>query len=352
MSLVFSGMGSQWPGMGKKLFKANEIFRQTITECEISLKRICDLSLIDFFTNAHDREPEIDTLQIIIFSIQLGILEILKRRGLKPSSVVGHSLGEISAAYAAGILSLDDAVRIVRFRSKDLARLRGRGTMLMVLAGAETLDATIKNLNLRVDISGYNAKNMTTVSGSFEDIQCFRNELERIEVSTATMNVDIPFHGRFIDELLAEFRKNIEGVTFRNAEIPFFSTVTGRKMEDHFMTVEYWLSNLRNPVLFYQAMSVMNEGQFFLEISPHAVLSGAVGKSCIKTLVRGQDDEISLNNTLEELQKHALLTTNRFNMDLTKNLSLVENFLLQNPGPQLQILLDELRDLNFYLDRA
>ena len=156
LAFVFSGMGQQWPGMGRKLYATEPVFRAVIEECDAEFRRYTDeWSLVDalYAENRHSRLDETRIIQPCIFSVQTALDALLRSRGIVPGTVVGHSIGEIAAAHAAGILTLGDAVRLSFHRSRLQQRKAGKGVMLAVgLTMEETerlLDETPGNVVCR-----------------------------------------------------------------------------------------------------------------------------------------------------------------------------------------------------------
>ena len=171
---VFNGNGSQWIGMGQNLYANNEIFRKTLGTIDTLLKRHQDWSIIDIISAPDDYQEAFnrtETSQPLIFAIQVGIVNVLASKGIRPSAVAGHSVGEVAAAWCAGALSLEDATAVIHARSILQAPLRGKGIMGAVNISAEQAQELLLPFNKRVEIAAINTNSSVTLSGNKESMQ-------------------------------------------------------------------------------------------------------------------------------------------------------------------------------------
>jgi acyl transferase domain-containing protein/acyl carrier protein len=310
IAMVFSGMGTQWMDMGCELFAVNQAFRDTVLRCEeITCSRF-GTSLLPHFEKVRgdDQVVDINRTQLIIFTIQAGLLNLLQRAHFTPNYVLGHSLGEIAAAYAAGILCLEDALTVVHARSRNLSRLQGQGGMRLVLANTDRVLEVLEEVQSAqsgcwIDIAACNAEEMTAVAGPHLALGFLDEVLFKRRIRSMPIHVGIPFHSRVIDPLLEELSRDVENIFINEGDVPFYSSVTGGRLTAQQMKPGYWKRNLRDRVNFHQAVVQMREDgcSHFLEVSPHAVLGSAIGANYIPTLLREQAEERSLQVALARL---------------------------------------------------
>ena len=313
LAFVFSGMGQQWPGMGRELYKTEPVFREVIEECDAEFRRYTDeWSLVDelYADEQRSRLTETRIIQPCIFSVQTALASMLRSRGVVPETVVGHSVGEIPAAHAAGILTREDAVRLCYHRGRLQQRKAGHGAMLAIGLTREETERLLDEIPGNVSIAAVNSPGNITLSGDRELLEKIAARLERDQVFARFLNVDVPFHSAAMDSILPEFRDSLAGVEPREGQIALVSTVTGKTAVWSDMTVDYWLRNVRNPVLFAAALDeLIHTGHdLFLEIGAHPVLSpsmqdclasaGVPSGAVLSTLRRNEADDLMFYGSL------------------------------------------------------
>ena len=213
----------------------------------------------------------VDVVQPALFGVMVALAQLWRGCGVEPAVVVGHSQGEIAAAYVAGGLSLHDAARLVVLRSRLLVDLMGRGGMASVALGAnevrERLEATWKD---RLNVAALNGPASVVVSGEREALEGLVDELTAEGVRAREIPVGYASHSPQVEEIREDFLKGCAGITPLSGSVPFFSTVTGEPMDTAVLDEEYWYRNLRQPVLFEDAVrALLREGQrAFIELSP------------------------------------------------------------------------------------
>ncbi|HME74488.1 MAG TPA: SDR family NAD(P)-dependent oxidoreductase, partial [Mycobacterium sp.] len=279
---VFPGQGSQWLGMGVELLDTAPVFAEQVNACAEAFAEFVDWSLIDVLRGAPDAPglDRVDVVQPALFAIMVSLAELWKSVGVRPDAVIGHSQGEIAAAYVAGALSLRDAARVVTLRSKLLLALAGRGGMASLACGAEQARELLAPLGKRVSIAAINGRSAVVVSGEVAALdelvqQCTDRELRarRIDVDYASHSVDV----ECIREQLAEVLSGLEPQSSRTA---FFSTLTGGLLDTAGLDADYWYRNIRQTVQFDQAVrGACQQGyRTFIECSPHpALIAGIEG---------------------------------------------------------------------------
>jgi acyl transferase domain-containing protein/acyl carrier protein len=190
-------------------------------------------------------------------------------------------MGEIAAAYVSGVLSLEDAVRVVCYRSQLLKQLRGQGSMLVTELSPEQAEELLKRFDDDVSVAVINSPLSTVLSGDTGTIKKIINLLESQNLFCKLVNVDVASHSSQMDCLSIDMQKGLSTLNPHSAKIPFYSTVTGTLADKMTFNAEYWMENLRKPVLFSNAVSQLLKNDFtcFVEISPHPILLGSIQQS-------------------------------------------------------------------------
>lgn len=286
VAFVFSGNGSQWAGMGVEAFRENLHFRQSFTSVSALFKFHSDIALDELLTDPELERKLADTkiAQPLLFAIQAALSDSLVAMGIKPVAVFGHSVGEIAAAYAAGALSLVDAVSIVAKRSLHQDLLAGQGTMAAVMLGEEAANAFAQARGLtELCVAAVNAHNSVTISGPAHEISAFRDAARKAKIPVQILDINYPFHHPIIDQAKEAFLSDIPDIAPRRTELAYLSTVTGSALDGTELDPEYWWKNVREPVRFQAAAEAALElgCRLFIEISPRPILSSYV-KETIK----------------------------------------------------------------------
>ncbi len=277
---VFPGQGAQWWGMGHELFRSERVFRESIEQCADVLGRYTDWSLVDRFTTAKE-DPllnRIDVIQPTLFALQVALAALWRSWGIDPDAVVGHSMGEVAAAHVAGILSLEDAVRVIFHRSRLLRTVAGRGAMAAVELSLEEAREALNGYEDRLSVAVHAGPKSTVLSGDPEALRKVLQTLERRDVFCRLLKVDVASHSPQVVPLQKELVEVLRDVQPCAGDLPIFSTVTGEIVNGEEFGADYWGRNLRQPVLFSAAVSeaVRSDHHFFLELNAHPILSGAI----------------------------------------------------------------------------
>jgi len=278
---VFPGQGGQWFGMGRRLLEQEAIFRDVIERCGRAMRPYGNWSLLAELTAsdaAQSRLNEIDILQPALFAIQVALAALWRSWGIEPQAVVGHSLGEVAAAYFADALSLDDAVRIVCHRSRLFKRTVGQGAMAAVELSIEEARRVLAGFEDRVSIAVSNSSTSTVLSGDPAALAAILDQLQRRDIFCRMVKVDLASHSPQMEPLRDDLLQALEGLQPRAESVPIYSTVTGQASHGLAFDSLYWARNMRDPVLFSTAVQRMLEDghDIFLEISPHPILLSAI----------------------------------------------------------------------------
>uniref|UniRef100_A0A3B3U4J6 Fatty acid synthase 2 n=1 Tax=Poecilia latipinna TaxID=48699 RepID=A0A3B3U4J6_9TELE len=279
---VFCGNGVTYHGMCKQLLKNQPVFREKIKEITHIFQRMSSLNILDTLESEFERSDikNPDVVQPLLFAIQVGVNTLLRHWGVKPDAVLGHSVGEVAAAHCSGLLSLEDAVKVIFFRSSLQGKVPG-GKMLVVSNMAVSDVASIlPKYSGRLGIAAFNSPQSCTLSGEADAIESLLKDLSN---SSSNQNLflrvlDVPaaYHSHMMDPILQEIRDTIGTLHQNELDTELFSTVTGREAEIRdFCTGEYWARNIREPVAFEQALKSAAKGKkgvVFVEIGPRRAL--------------------------------------------------------------------------------
>ncbi|MBI0383883.1 acyltransferase domain-containing protein, partial [Streptomyces albiflaviniger] len=278
----FPGQGSQWAGMAVGLMDASPVFASRIHECAAALAEFTDWSLVDVLRGAEGAPSleRVDVVQPVLFAVMVSLAELWRSLGVRPSAVVGHSQGEIAAACVAGILSLQDAARVVALRSQAIGRvLAGKGGMVSVaLPVADVRERIAPWGEERISVAAVNGPSSAVVSGEPEALDEFLASCEADEVRARRVPVDYASHSAQVELLREELLELLAPVQPKNAQVPFLSTVTGEWVDGSELDAEYWFTNLRRTVELESAVRRLLDEGFgaFIESSAHPVLTMGV----------------------------------------------------------------------------
>ncbi|QKV91028.1 SDR family NAD(P)-dependent oxidoreductase [Streptomyces sp. NA02950] len=275
---VFPGQGSQWLGMALALWDSSPVFAEQLEACADALGPFLDWSLREVLRGEPDAPSlsRIDVVQPALFAVMVSLAALWRSYGVEPAAVVGHSQGEIAAAYVAGGLSLEDAARVVARRSQAWYELSGKGGMLSVLASAGTVAGRLEPWSERLGIAAVNSPGTVTVSGDPEALDAFMAELAADGVKSRRVpGVDTAGHSPQVDALRERLLRDMAGVAPMPSRVAYYSTVTGGPLDTTELDTGYWYRNMREPVNFERASrALLADGHtVFVECGPHPMLA-------------------------------------------------------------------------------
>ena len=276
-AFVYTGNGAQWSGMGSRLL-TDPTFKTAVREVDALFSRYADYSLEAELAgqNGEGRYARTEIAQPALFALQVGVTAMLRRRGVVPVAVAGHSVGEVAAAWASGSLSLAAAVSVIHHRSTLQGMTRGSGNMTALNIGERAARELLAELGLteQVSIAGANSPTGVTVAGATPELALLEHAVAARDIAFKRLDLDYAFHSPAMDGLSTELRRALAHLEPEEATIPFHSTVTGAQLSGTALDADYWWRNVREPVLLQQALtSMVREGiNIYVEIGPHALL--------------------------------------------------------------------------------
>jgi len=286
---LFSGQGSQYPGMGKELYDAHPTFRGVVDRCAAVLEPLLELPLLDVMfggVEGADGKPAIhDTTytQPCLFVLEVALAELWKSWGVEPVAVLGHSIGQLSAACVAGVFSLEDGLRLVAERGRLMGALPRDGSMAALFAEGEVVEQAMAPHGDDVAVAARNNPGETVISGKTEAVEAVVAAVEAQGVETRRLTVSHAFHSPLMDPMLDAFEEVASTIAYAPPTVPVLCNLTGGEASDEdLQRPGYWRDLVRNGVMFADGLRTLEEEghEVFLEVGPHTALLG-MGKRTI-----------------------------------------------------------------------
>ncbi|XP_051872133.1 uncharacterized protein LOC127570522 [Pristis pectinata] len=277
---VFCGNGVLYQGMCKKLLQLEPRFRAQIEEIERILQRYTDINLMDLIENDCDDFTKPDLAQPLLFGIQVAIVTLLKFWGIQPDIIIGHSVGEVAAVYCAGILSLQDAVKVLYHRSALQSTVTGGKMLVVSNLPVSKVSDKLDSYSGRLCIAAFNSPSSCTVSGDANAIDKLHTDLQSSfndkNIFLHILDVPAAYHSHLMEPILKQVEESIGNLQKCETKVKVISTVTGQLVSGNdCVTGKYWSRNIENPVVFEQAIRnavAEVKNAVFVEIGPRRAL--------------------------------------------------------------------------------
>ncbi|KAI0465543.1 putative polyketide synthase [Xylaria cf. heliscus] len=329
---IFTGQGAQWARMGYEAIQYFPQFTETIEALDQVLVRAdprptWSLKTVLSTPAESSRIGEAEISQPSCTAIQIAVIDLFATWGVEPAVTIGHSSGEIAAAYAAGRISAPEAMLAAYLRGFAVKVAAPVGTMLAVGLGAEEIgDYIPEECRERITVACENSPKSVTLSGTPKDIAVIKDILDESKVFNRQLNTGKAYHSPHMNSVVPLYselyassytRLNTTDLAWRRPFAPMISSVSGDELDNSDLGISYWCENLRNRVLFNSAIQLLglydtySDVNLMIEIGPHPALSGPLKqiyaaeglgkKENIATFVRGSDSAVALLITMGEL---------------------------------------------------
>ncbi|WP_286149113.1 type I polyketide synthase [Mycobacterium sp. IS-1496] len=306
---VYSGQGSQWAGMGRQLLADEPAFAAAVSALEPTFLARVGFSLQDVLAGGEPVDGDA-RVQPVVMGLQLALTELWRSYGVTPRAVLGHSMGEITAAVVAGALTVDQGLRVIAIRSQLMSRLAGQGAVALLEMDADATAALIAD-RPQVSLAVFSSPRQTVIAGPPGDIDALIAVVQNRGRFAKRVNMQVASHNALMDPILPELREALADLTPDAPVIPFISTV--QDTTQPVLDAEYWVANVRQPVRLSQAVATaMDKRLPFVEVSPHPTLAYAITETVehsessrrpvvISTMSRGEDQALYFHSQLAGL---------------------------------------------------
>ncbi len=298
---VYPGQGQQWAGMGRQLLADEPVFAEAVAELEPLFDKHVGFSLQQVLAEGLPISGDAQ-VQPVLMGLQLALTTLWRSYGVSPDAVIGHSMGEVTAAVVAGALTVEEGLRLIAIRSRLMSQLAGQGAVALLELDADATASLIADYP-QVSLAVYSSPRQTVIAGPPTDVDTLIAAVTAQDRFARRVNMEVASHNALMDPILGELRSALTDLAPKPPTVPFISTVIeGTSVLD----ADYWVANVRRAVRFSQAISTAGQHHgTFIEISAHPTMAHAITETLgeahhhsIGTLTRDADDTVSFHTNL------------------------------------------------------
>ncbi len=301
---VYSGQGSHWAGMGRQLLADEPVFAEALADLEHDFVEHVGFSLHQVIAQGQPVSGDAH-VQPVLMGLQLALTELWRSYGVHPDAVIGHSMGEVTAAVVAGALTVGEGLRVIAIRSRLMSQLAGQGAVGLLNLDADDTAAMIADYP-DVSVAGYVSPQQTVIAGPVAPVDAVIAAVSAQNRFARRVNMEVASHTALMDPILPDLRSALADLVPSMPTIPFISTVVAGTTSP-VLDAEYWVANVRQPALLSQAITAAAEDHStFIEISAHPILTHAVSDTldsvihhhAVGTLWRDGDDTVTFHTNV------------------------------------------------------